>query len=121
MRAATILLVDDNVHVRRVMEIRLAGMGHTVVPAATAHEALAVLEGGAQVDLMLTDVVMPGELSGIDLARAVAVRWPTVRILLISGFPGAAPGVEDGPSFTILAKPVRKPELERAVREALAG
>jgi hypothetical protein len=44
-----------------------------------------------------------------------------VRILLISGFPGAAPGIEDGPRFAMLAKPVRKPELERAVREALAG
>lgn len=121
MSAATILLVEDTAPVRRMMEQRLAEMGHDVVATATAHEALAVLESGRAIDLLLTDVVMPGELSGIDLARAVAVRWPAVRILLISGFPGAAPGLDDGPRFTILAKPVRKPELERAVREALAG
>jgi two-component system cell cycle sensor histidine kinase/response regulator CckA len=92
----------------------LEGAGYVVLAAALPSEAERLLDETAQVDLLLTDVVMP-EMSGYDLAVRVGERRPNVRRLFISGY---APRVQlvEGP---LLKKPFAPEELARAVRAAL--
>src|SRR5437763_13741844 len=81
----TVLVVDDDEIVRSTTARILARAGYAVSEAATAGEALARCESAGGFDLMLSDVVMPGQ-SGYDLARAVTERSPQTNVLLISGY-----------------------------------
>jgi CheY-like chemotaxis protein len=117
----TVLVVEDNPALRRVVVLRLTGLGYKVLEAENAEAALVILAGETPIDLVFADVVMPGKLDGHDLARIVPERWPATKVLLTSGFPGTqldrAPTVAaDTP---LLNKPYRKDELARALREAL--
>ncbi|WP_298722236.1 response regulator [uncultured Ferrovibrio sp.] len=116
-----ILLVEDNAGMRQTLTAQLRGLGYQVVEAANAEAALEILTGGTRFDLLFTDVVMPGSMSGIDLARAVAQRYPELKILVSSGFPGAAVaesmGLPAGAQF--LNKPYRYRELAAKIREVL--
>jgi signal transduction histidine kinase len=87
----TVLVVEDNPALRRVVVLRLAGLGYKVLEAENAEAALAILAGDEPIDLVFADVVMPGKLDGHDLARIVPERWPATKVLLTSGFPGAQP------------------------------
>src|SRR6185503_13379268 len=69
-RNETILVVDDNGDMRRVVVRQLTSLGYRTIEAATGPEALAVVERGEQLDLLFTDIVMPGGMSGIQLAAA---------------------------------------------------
>jgi len=115
-----VLLVEDDPRVRRVSAKTLKRLGYLVLEANCADAALPILESGQKVDLLFTDVVMPGKLSGSDLASLVRERFPGVRILLTSGY--AEPEVaqrhmsEDG---LWLRKPYGRAELTTAVRKAL--
>jgi signal transduction histidine kinase len=84
--------------------------------------ALTELESRGRVDLVFTDVVLPGDMDGCALARQVAARYPHINILLTSGFPGTSlPGADElGTSVRLLSKPYRKDELTAAANEALA-
>jgi len=84
-RLATVLLVDDEADVRRLVGRILLRTGYTLLEAADAVEAMRVSEEhGGPIDLLLTDVVMPG-LSGRDLAERLAVIRPEMRVLFMSG------------------------------------
>jgi CheY-like chemotaxis protein len=94
-----------------------------VFEADTAGTALAMLENGA-VDLLFTDVVMPGGMDGFELADRVKSRWSSIRVLLTSGFSGDQVSRRSGElrtSARLLGKPYDLEELARAVREALDG
>jgi signal transduction histidine kinase/CheY-like chemotaxis protein len=80
-----VLLVDDEPEVRSALADVLATSGHTAFQAAGGREALAWLDAGQPVDLVLTDLGMPG-LTGADVARAVRARWPHLRIGLMTGW-----------------------------------
>jgi CheY-like chemotaxis protein len=103
-------------------------LGYRVLEAESAAAAIAVLEK-ARVDLLFTDVVMSGGMSGIDLADQARRRWPETRVLVTSGFPDAKfNGNRDGTGRGrlpvvegLLNKPYRKEDLARAIREALGG
>jgi PAS domain S-box-containing protein len=84
-----ILLVEDDAAMRRVAARQLKELGYAVSDAASAVLALQILDRGTTFDLLLTDVVMPGEMDGIDLATAAAQRCPRLKVLLMSGFPEA--------------------------------
>ena len=84
--ALKILLIDDHALVRDTLTRMLESLGHTVVPAASGREGLAQLETYDGVDLVLTDIQMPG-MSGPDVVKTVHARWPHVRVGLISGAP----------------------------------
>jgi len=81
-----------------------------------------VLEHRSWVDLLLTDIVLPGNMDGFALAQQVAAQYPGTKILLTSGFPGTRlPDAKAlGASVRLLSKPYRKEELASAVYEALA-
>jgi DNA-binding NtrC family response regulator len=118
---AAVLLVEDNAQLRRAASRQLSELGYRVREANNATAALVVLSGDEAVDLLFTDLVMPGRMSGLDLAlRAVKLR-PGLRVLLTSGFPavrGMDERMETCP-FMLLNKPYRRVELARAVRAVL--
>jgi CheY-like chemotaxis protein len=116
----TVLVVDDNADMRRVVVRQLAELGYRVLEAEDALAALMVLNNES-VDLLFTDVVMPGGLSGYDLARLVLSRWPTMRALITTGFPQLAPDGESASQAHLrrLLKPYRKADLAHTLREVL--
>jgi CheY-like chemotaxis protein len=65
----------------------LSHAGYTVIEAADAAEALSALETGPKVSLLFTDINMPGQMDGLALARLVHLRWPNIRLLIVSGRP----------------------------------
>src|SRR5215218_2011264 len=89
----------------------LEGAGYEAEAVAGPREALARLEGGGRFDLVFSDVLMPGSMGGLDLAREVGRRWPDLPVLLATGDPADA---EHG-GFPVLRKPYATPELTRAV------
>jgi CheY-like chemotaxis protein len=114
----TVLAVEDNERLRRLVIRQLRGLGYDPIEAGSATEALAILER-QRIDLLFSDVVMPGPLDGIELAQQVRERWPTVKVVLTSGFPGT--NLDGQQAVRILTKPYRSAELEAALREALDG
>jgi hypothetical protein len=110
----TILLVEDEAPVRELVRRVLEGAGYVVLAAGLPSEAERLLDETAEVDLLLTDIVMP-EMSGYDLALRVSERRPDMRLLFISGYAPRAQPVK-GP---LLKKPFAPEQLARAVRAAL--
>jgi two-component system, cell cycle sensor histidine kinase and response regulator CckA len=110
----TILLVEDEAPVRELVRRVLEGAGYIVLAAGLPSEAERLLDETAEIDLLLTDVVMP-EMSGYDLAERVSARRPDMRRLFISGYAPRTQHVK-GP---LLKKPFAPEQLARAVRAAL--
>lgn len=80
---------------RQMSADELADAGYQVLEAANSREAISILETGVRVSVLFTDVNMPGELNGLELAYLVHDRWPRVRLLVTSG--GARAGPQDVP------------------------
>jgi CheY-like chemotaxis protein len=102
-------------------EAFLEAMGYRVVAAAHAAQALAILAHDPAFDLLFSDVVLPGGLSGPQLAQQAMQRVPTLRALLASGYPRDALSglVGDLADVALLSKPYSRDDLARAVRLAL--
>src|SRR6185295_17505720 len=83
-----ILLVEDDATVLALTLNVLTGLGYQVTTATNAAEALTILQSGRELDLLFTDVVMPGGVSGLSLARTARELRPMLRVLLTSGFVG---------------------------------
>jgi CheY-like chemotaxis protein len=103
--------------VQEVASMLLEQLGYRVVAAQSAAEALELLASGEDIDLLFTDVVMPGELDGLALAQRVRAEYPDIAVLLTSGCAKALSTVEAG--FPVLRKPYQLAILARAIREAL--
>jgi CheY-like chemotaxis protein len=116
----TILLVDDNEPIRRAVRRQLSQLGYRVVEAGSAAAALEVL-GSEKIALLFTDIVMPGEVDGIELARTAAARWPELKVVVTSGFPESRMngGGEPIAGLRLLSKPFRRDELARTLRDIL--
>ena len=114
-----ILVVEDNLEVADVTATLLEQIGYDVVRAGNAVEALARLQEGRRVDLIFSDIVMPGGMNGIHLAQEVSERYPGIRVLLTTGYSDVAAAAET--RFPILRKPFELTALERAIREAMTG
>jgi CheY-like chemotaxis protein len=82
----TVLVAEDEFIVRLTIAEFLRDAGYNVIEAGNADEALAVFESGQLVDLLFTDVRMPGSMDGCELARQVRAKWPTTQIILTSGY-----------------------------------
>jgi PAS domain S-box-containing protein len=111
------LLVDDEELVRLSTADMLADLGYDVLEAATAEEGLALVQKGAELDLLVTDHLMPG-MTGSDLARTVQTLRPGVPILVISGY-AESEGIE--PDLPRLTKPFRKDELVASLASLIKG
>ena len=118
-----ILVVEDDPAVLQVVRTQLEAGGHKVETAFNGEEALTRLERGAEYDLILTDVVMPGSLQGPDLAQAVRRMKPGAKVIFMSGYPKeAAVGGNGLPSdILLLQKPLRRDLLLDAVQTAIGG
>ncbi len=116
----TVLVVEDNVGLRRIVVRQLSEAGYRVLEAPDAESAMEIICKPETIHLLLTDIVMPGQMDGRDLARAAVAQRPTLRTLLTSGFPDARwGGSTPRTGSRLLSKPYRKEELRRAVREVL--
>ena len=116
----TVLLVEDEPTVRQVTSRLLERLGYVALHAADGLEALAILEGNAAVDVVLSDVVMP-RMGGADLAKELARRRPDLPVVLMSGYPLRGDRVDGAAPAIRLEKPVDLAGLGRAIREALDG
>jgi PAS domain S-box-containing protein len=116
-----ILLVEDNAEVRSVTARRLNNLGYRVIEADSAAAAIQRLGAGRGIALVFSDVVMPGGMSGFDLARWVREHAPTVPVLLTSGFAEdiARAGETPLPDVEVLRKPYSGADLARALRRSL--
>ena len=116
----TVLMVEDNARLRKATARQLETLGYRVREADHAAAALAVLATEDRVDMLFTDVVMPGTIDGIALAHQALRLRPAIKVLLTSGFPGTRDAAQHaGHAFPLLSKPFRYDELARAVREIL--
>jgi len=115
---ARILLVEDDGEVAKVTTELLQDIGSEAVVASDGEAALAEVERNAVIDLVISDVVMPGGMSGIDLARRLRERRPQLPVLLASGYSQYAPEiVEEG--FVLVEKPYSRDALARAIQRAI--
>jgi DNA-binding NtrC family response regulator len=121
-RVSSLLVVDDDADVLKALCAVLAGAGHNVQHASSGLAALEILDRDKALDLLLTDIVMPG-LHGFNLARMGRLRCPHLKVLYMSGFIDLETVVQDeGPRLgKLLSKPIRPQELKREVEEALAA
>ena len=117
----TILVVEDDADVREAVREMLVDLGYAVLEAEHAHGALDVLRGGAHVDLLFSDVVMPGDVHTREMARMAREINPDIKILFTSGYTQNAivhNGRLDDDVF-LLSKPYRKHDLARKLRSLL--
>jgi CheY-like chemotaxis protein len=121
-QGARILVVDDDQFIREVTLRRLTSLGYRAIAAATGAEALEVLASGADVDLLLTDIRMPGGLHGPALAKEARRLRPRIKVLFVSGAPDDTLLQEDDDEDggQLLLKPCTKAELAEKIREVLA-
>jgi two-component system, response regulator PdtaR len=117
MGGPTILLVEDELLIRLMMAEQLKSRGFTIIEAADADEALAMLNAGLSFDLLLADVKMPGTLDGVELARLVRAKQSSVKVILGSAhvpLPGWTEAAD-----AICAKPYDLAELTSTINGLL--
>jgi CheY-like chemotaxis protein len=119
----TALVVDDEADLLDLADAYLAELGYTVIRAEDPAAALAAIERCDEIDLMITDIIMPGALNGIELADRVRKLRPEIRIIFTSGFPAEALAersgkLENGP---LLHKPYLRAEFADMVRKSMSA
>ncbi len=118
--SARILLVEDDAEVMQATAMMLSAMGYEVESVDRGRKALDWLAVGEHVDLVLSDIVMPDGMNGLELAREVRARCPDLPIVLMSGYSNRAGGLEAS-ELVVLQKPVVFAELAAVVREQIGG
>jgi PAS domain S-box-containing protein len=116
-----VLVVEDDALVRRYVITQIASLGYTTLEASNAAEALDAIGRAAKIDLLFTDVIMPGSMNGRQLVDEALKRWPSLKTLYTSGYTENAivhHGRLDS-GVLLLAKPYRQADLARMIRMAL--
>jgi PAS domain S-box-containing protein len=118
----TILLVEDNSDVLTALQTTLTKLGYRVIQATSGDAAFKVFTSEPKIDLLLTDIVMPGELQGTTLAKALRKLRPDLPVVFMSGYASEATVHGNGlrPEDIRLMKPVRREDLVRAVNKGLS-
>lgn len=118
MPIASILVLEDEDLIRLLLTTVLEDAGYDVKAFATADQGFEYLEQhSSEVNIVVSDIRMPGHLDGYDLSREASVRWPELPILLTSGFSGR--DLELGPNVQFLAKPWTNERLLRQIDTSL--
>jgi CheY-like chemotaxis protein len=117
-----VLVVEDDPSVRRLCLRTLATLGYTTLSAEHGPAALRVIEEAERVDLVMTDIVMPNAMSGTELASEIAIRWPDLKVIYMSGYTAdfLEQAAERGLSHQLIQKPFTVAELGNALRTALS-
>jgi len=115
----TVLVVEDDRFVRNHVVAALESLGYRIAVACDGREALSMLQAGARPALLFTDVVMPGGVHGWELAEQARAMAPGLKVLFTSGYPPESLRVQLAPDALILAKPYRKADLAKRVRDAI--
>jgi PAS domain S-box-containing protein len=116
-----VLLVEDDPQVAELVDAMLHDLGHTVVRAGGVAEALDRLNQDQGIELVLSDVIMPGGQSGVDLAEYLALSRPGLPVVLCSGYTGGEQGRAEAGAWPFLNKPFSLDSLARALTEARPG
>ncbi len=116
----TILLVEDQQDVGDVAADMLEALGYTVLRAPDAARALHIVEHNKNIDLLLTDIVMPGSMNGADLATRVK-NESGLKAVLVTGYADKAIPSDQFDRFDVILKPYRMEELGERIRAALDG
>jgi PAS domain S-box-containing protein len=116
-----ILVVEDNDRLRRVLIKQLRALGYDTIEAAHAASAVEILRSERHIDLLFTDLVMPGPMDGQQLAEAAGALRPGIKVILTSGFSEALLDRQElgTVSAPLLRKPYRREDLARVLRKAL--
>ena len=116
-----VLVVEDDPNVLEMAVVTLGSLGYRTVVARSGREALDILHGNEPVDLLFTDVVLPGGLNGMQVAHEAANIRPGLRVLLTTGYLGVseAGAVPIDERLPMLRKPYRRPELAKKLDEVL--
>jgi two-component system, response regulator PdtaR len=110
-----ILIVEDEVLTSEYLEFVLQEAGYEAIPAASAEEAIQILEHRDDVDLVVTDINLPGVMNGLQLAALVRSRWPVMNIIVVTGY--SAPKSEEIPPGSLFVpKPYNAQKMIDAVR-----
>jgi len=117
----SILIVDDEPALLALAEELLAGLGYNVITASDGKQALQQLEKGLPIDLLFSDVVMPGGINGYELAEQAVVKYPALKVLLTSGYTEMAVAHNGQARFeaNVLAKPYAQVVLTQRIRQCL--
>lgn len=114
----TILLVEDQEEVAQVAQAMLEELGYSVIFANSAQRALDILGENKDIDLLLTDIVMPGPLNGAALAERVQTEMG-LKAVLVTGYADKAIPSDQFGRFNVILKPFGMDELEERIRTAL--
>jgi CheY-like chemotaxis protein len=115
-----ILVVEDDELLRGGTGRKLARSGYEVAEVGSADDAISKLESAAAFDLIFTDIMMPGDLNGADLAREVLRRWPKIKLLVTSAeTPKAREALNLPAAIPFLAKPYSSADLLSAIEAVL--
>ena len=119
-RKASILVVEDQDDIRQLLADSLEEFGHEIRTARAAEEAIEILGGNAQIEVLVTDITLPGRMTGLDLVRKARELMPDLKILTISGYASEdSIGASHLGRCAFLPKPFRLSDLNRAVSELL--
>jgi signal transduction histidine kinase/ActR/RegA family two-component response regulator len=116
--AGAVLLVEDNDEVAATVSEMLDELGYEVTRVASASAALGALANGSKVDVVFSDIMMPGDMDGVDLGRQVRARGDDIPVLLTSGFADAAVRRAESEGFGVLPKPYSLNDLASALKMA---
>ena len=121
MPKAHVLLVEDEDFIRLIVVETLVEAGFKVTQACNGETALALLRESSGFDLLLTDIHMPGRLSGIDIALHMRALWPETPVVFVTGRPDVLHVFgPPGPRDRCILKPYRPTDLLAAIRSCLA-
>lgn len=122
-QSGLVLIVEDNARVRRLSMQRVRDLGYDTQESGSGDEAYRMLQDGLRPDIVFSDLVMPGNLNGYDLAAKIASEFPQIKVLLTSGYASdvvTAEMAHDLP-YDILHKPFRQADLARRLQALMGG
>jgi PAS domain S-box-containing protein len=114
-----ILVVEDDDRVREITLTLLESLGYAVAEARSGPEAIKRLKSGEPIDLVFSDIVMPGKMTGYDVAHWVATMKPNVKVVLTTGYDSKSNASPSGVTIPVLDKPYTRERLAQTLRSAL--